>query len=147
MAARASVVLVALALCAAGGPAPAETRALACEPTSLTPDSTSLRLTLPDPHGRELGVSTEHGFFYLAWDERAGIEGATPRIQGFREARELTLDPRTLEGWHFHATDHGWRPIFTEPGRYTFVTADVLQTDAPPADAIPPSRCVVEYRK
>jgi hypothetical protein len=147
MAVRGCIVVMALAACAAAGPARAGSPGLTCEPTSLTPDSTALTLTLPDPHGRELGVSTEHGFFYLAWDEHAGIEGATPRIQGFREARELTLDPRTLEGWHFHASDHAWRPIFTEPGRYTFVTADVLQTDAQPADTIPASRCIVEYRK
>jgi len=127
-------------------PARADADALVCEPTSLGPDSSKLTLTLPDPHGRELAVKTPDGFFYLAWDASAGID-AKPRIEGFRDARVLTFDPRTLEGWHFHASNDGWKPIFASPGTYTFETADVLQTDATPPDSIPLSRCTVEYRK
>jgi hypothetical protein len=144
MSARAFACLLTLVV---AGAASADSRGLACEPTSLAPDSATLTLTLPDPHGRELAVKRPDGeFFYLAWDEHAGIENATPRIQGFRDAHVLTLDPRTLEGWHF-TKDGAWLPIFDAPGKYAFVTADVLQTDATPVGTIPPSRCIVEYRK
>jgi hypothetical protein len=120
--------------------------ALRCEPATLDSSSTSLTITLPDPHGRELGVTTPTGFFYLAWDEGAHIEEATPRITDFAHARTLSLDPRTLEGWHFALSNPGWQRIFASTGEYTFVTGDVLQTDTTPADAIPVSRCRVRYR-
>jgi hypothetical protein len=123
----------------------ADAPALRCEPATLRPGDT-LTVTLPDPHGRELAVQTPNGFFYLAWDEHAGID-ATPKLGGFAAAHVLALDSRSLEGWRFAHANPGWERVFAGSGEYVFRSGDVLQSDSTPDGSIEPSSCRVRYEE
>jgi hypothetical protein len=115
---------------------------LSCRPVLIAPGG-KLTLHFATPHPAELAVEAPDGT-YFALEPRTGSPDQRPLVDkpSFKRMTDLQLDVSGAQGspWAFGRNTNA--TIFTLPGKYKFVLADILETDAPEEVY----RCVVTLR-
>ncbi|MDX1618966.1 MAG: hypothetical protein R3224_09280 [Balneolaceae bacterium] len=145
---RATVLLVLFILCssfsnAADRDSGIRASVLDCQPDTLD-ESTVLRLTMPVPHGGDLGIIDPEGTYYFAFRDGKAEPEMTPQpdFLYFEKQPVFEINPSAFRLLPYVYGAEDAVRVFREPGTYRIRLSQNLETD----DGTKVHECRVLYR-